>query len=104
MDTSHIISIIIAVFASSGFWAFLQWFIQSRRKVKTAEERLLMGIAYSKICELATVYIERGSISKNEYEDLRKYLYDPYREMGGNGTCERLMQAVERLPIKGVSE
>ena len=100
----HIPSIVIAVFASSGFWAFLQWFIQSRRKAKSAEERLLMGLAYSKICDLAEKYIERGSISKTEYEDLKKYLYDPYREMGGNGTCERLMSAVDKLPIKGGSE
>ena len=101
MDT-YIFPLILAIFASTGFWSFLQTWLQSKRKTKTAEERLLMGIAYSKICDLCAKYIDRGSISKDEYSDLKKYLYDPYIEMGGNGTCEKLMREVEKLPLKEV--
>jgi hypothetical protein len=48
---------------------------------------------------LGANYIQRGSVSRDEYEDYRKYFYDPYKELGGNGVAERIMQAVEQLPI-----
>jgi len=97
----EIVGLVITVFASSGFWQWVIYKSQQKDRQKSAESRLLMGIAYSKICDLAGKYIERGNISKDEYSDLKKYLYDPYREMGGNGTCERLMKEVDKLPIEG---
>lgn len=97
----QIVGLVMAVFASSGFWQFIIYKAQQRDKKLSAESRLLMGIAYSKICDLSGKYIERGSISRDEYSDLKKYLYGPYREMGGNGTCERLMKEVDKLPIEG---
>lgn len=95
MNTT-VIAAIIAVFASTGFWAFVQKLFDKR----SAWQKLLMGIAYSKICDLALKYIGRGYITKEEYADLKKYLYEPYRDMGGNGTCARLMAEVDKLPIK----
>lgn len=97
----EVVGIVAAIFASSGFWQYVIFKAQQKDRQKSAEARLLMGIAYSKICDLSAKYIERGSISKDEYSDLKKYLYDPYREMGGNGTCERLMKEVDKLPIEG---
>lgn len=91
-----VITIICSVFASSGFWAYLM----SRQNKDSAERRMILGIGYRSICELCTFYIKRGHISREEYADLKKYLFEPYRDMGGNGTCERLMQEVDRLPIK----
>lgn len=96
-----IITAVIAVFASTGFWAFAQSVWSSKQKAKSAEAKLIMGIGYSKICDLAIKYIQRGSITKEEYEDLKKYLYEPYKAMGGNGTCEKLMSEVDKLPIEG---
>lgn len=91
-----IITIICSVFASSGFWAYLM----NRQNKDTAERRMILGIGYRSICELCSMYIKRGYLSRDEYSDLKKYLYDPYREMGGNGTCERLMKEIDTLPIK----
>lgn len=93
-----ITAVIVSVFASSGFWAWLM----ARQKTNTAERRMILGIGYRSICELCTIYIKRGYITRDEYADLKKYLYEPYREMGGDGTCERLMQEVDKLPIKEV--
>lgn len=95
-----LITIIVAVFASTGFWQFVQWLAQKRTSVKTAEERLLLGIAFKEINELCRHYISVGSISAEEYKELNKYLFTPYKELGGNGTAERLMKEVERLPLK----
>lgn len=96
-----IISIVTAVFASTGFWSFVQAVWTSRRKKKDVNTKMLLGLAYRNICQLCEYYISRGHLTKDEYEDLKKYLYDPYREMGGDGTCERLMREVEKLPIDG---
>ena len=91
-----LVTIVCSVFASSGFWAYLM----NRQNKDTAERRMILGIGYRSICELCGLYINRGYISRDEYSDLKKYLYEPYREMGGNGTCERMMQEVDKLPIK----
>lgn len=91
-----IVTIICTIFASSGFWAWLM----NRQSKNTAERRMILGIGYRSICDLCTVYIKRGYITRDEYADLKKYLYEPYREMGGNGTCERLMREIDSLPIK----
>jgi hypothetical protein len=85
-----------SIIASSGFWAF----IQKRDASKSATARLLMGLAYDKIAQLGLNYIERGWITKDEYEEFRKYLYEPYRDLGGNGVAERIMVAVAELPLK----
>lgn len=95
-----IITAVAAIFASTGFWAY----ITRRSERDTAEKKLLMGLAHDRLITQATRYINRGFISHEEYEDLRCYLYDPYRAKGGNGTVEKMMQKVEELPVKAVSD
>lgn len=86
--------------ASSGFWAY----IQKRDTAKSAQTRLLMGLAYDKIMHVGVSYIERGSISREEYEDFQNYLYQPYKDMGGNGVAERIMLEVSQLPIRSLTK
>lgn len=84
-----------AFLASSGFWAWLM----RKGEHKAATTQLMMGLAYIELMTLGANYIQRGSITRDEYEDYRKYFYDPYKELGGNGVAERIMSAVESLPI-----
>ena len=49
---------------------------------------------------LGMKYIERGYITRDEYENLHDYLYVPYNKMGGNGSAERIMDEVKKLPIR----
>lgn len=93
------LTVVVTVLACNGFWAFLQ----SRRDRKDAKTRMLLGLGHDRIMLLAGSYIERGWISKDEYENLNKYLYKPYSDMGGNGTAERLMNEVKKLPIRYIS-
>jgi len=99
MDKADFIQVLVAVvttmIASSGFWAYLM----KRSSKNDATTRLLMGLAYDKITYLGMRHIENGSISNDEYNDFRKYLYDPYKELGGNGTVDRIMQGISELPI-----
>ena len=90
-----LITVITSVFASSGLWTF----IQSRRDKKDARNELLVGLAHDRIIFLGMSYIERGEITRDEYENLHDYLYIPYQKMGGNGSAARVMAEVEKLKI-----
>lgn len=97
MDTQAIILAIIGgVFASQGFWT---WLI-NRNSNKSAKSRLIMGLGYAEICRRASIFIAQGEVTTDEYQDFVKYLYTPYHDMGGNGTAERLMKEVEKLPLR----
>lgn len=88
-----------AVTASSGFWAY----VMRRDITKSATARLLMGLAYDKLMEKGETYIDRGWISRDEFEDYRKYFFEPYKALGGNGVAERIMNGVSELQIVGQS-
>lgn len=96
MDTQTIILTIVgAIFASQGFWT---WVIQ-RNSRKSAKTRLIMGLGYAEICRRASIYLAQGGVTTDEYQDFVKYLYKPYHDMGGDGTAEKLMHEIEKLPI-----
>lgn len=90
-----IVSVITSFVASSGFWAWMS----KRSDNKDASVKLIMGLAYDKALELGLKYIDRGYVTRDELEDYRKYLYEPYKELGGNGVVERIMHEVMELPI-----
>jgi hypothetical protein len=93
-----LVATIIASFAaSSGFWAWMN----KRDAQKGATMKLLLGIAHDRIIFLGMSYVDRGWITKDEYEDFLKYLYEPYSEFGGNGLAEKVFLEVQKLPIKG---
>lgn len=95
-----IIALVCAVFASTGFWTLINNIWQASNKKKSDETKMLMGLAYDRILSLSAIYISRGSITAEEYHDLEHYLYEPYKNMGGNGTAKRMMDEVSRLPIR----
>lgn len=90
-----IITVMASVLASSGFWAA----IMKRNERKGAKVRMLLGLAHDRIITLGMEYVTRGYILNDEFEDLLEYLYNPYAELGGNGSAERVINEVKRLPI-----
>ncbi len=94
MHWDIIVTLAVAVFGSTGFWSW----IQSRGKKKSAEARLMMGLAYREIIIASDKYLKQGYIPIDEYNELNRYLYEPYKEMGGDGTAEKRMQEVKALP------
>lgn len=87
-----------SVITSSGLWAYI-----ARKNTETkANSRLLMGLAYDKIVTVGMGYIQRGHISKDEYEEYLKYLVEPYKELGGNGVADRISKEVGSLPFRSL--
>lgn len=93
---TQIVTVTIAVAASSGFWAWLQ----RRDTKKSATTELLRGLAHDRIVFLGLSYIERGWITKDEYEGMMHYLYEPYALVGGNGLAEKVVIEIGKLPIR----
>ena len=90
------LTVICSVLASSGLWAY----ITSRREKRDAKSVMLVGLAHDRIISLGSIYIERGYVTADEYENLYEYLYKPYVQLGGNGSAQRIMEQVKKLPIK----
>lgn len=97
---NSITQITLAIIASSGLWTFISTMVSRRLDRKDAKSKLLLGLAHDRIIELGMIYIDRGYITKDEFENLHDYLYKPYEEMGGNGTAKKVVEDCKHLPIK----
>lgn len=98
-------TVVCAVFASSGLWAYLT--ARRERKDKRNDKRdaqnaMILGLGHDRIISLCEKYIDRGWIASDEYENLYEWLFKPYEELGGNGTAKRLMSIVDNLPSRKV--
>lgn len=100
MMHNYIVPIIVAIFASGGFWAVIQSCIQTRSRERSAEQKLILGIAFKEIIETCQKHLDNGEIDPDEYKELNHYLFEPYEALGGDGTAARLVKEVEKLPIK----
>lgn len=92
--TQIILTIITSLLASSGLWAFLS----SHFERNTAEKELIIGIGHIELVFFGMQYIERGWITRDEYESMLE-LYKPYAKLGGNGSGTKIMHDLEKLPM-----
>lgn len=90
-----ILTIFTSILASSGLWAFLG----SRLDRHTAEREMLLGIGHVELVFFGMQYIDRGWITQDEYDTLQE-LYKPYKKLGGNGSGTKIMNEIEKLPLK----
>lgn len=97
---SIFITAVGSVLASSGIWAYFM----KRLEKKDTRTQMLIGLGHDRIIFLGMSYIERGWITKDEYENIHDYLFVPYKALGGNGSAERVMKEVDKLPIKNINK
>lgn len=100
----HITQILIAAFASTGFWAVVNSILQARRDRKTAYsdkiriiEAGVRGLLHEKLIERCEYFISQGKITEGEYRDLEEYIYKPYKGLNGNGTGDAYMERCQEL-------
>lgn len=96
--TQVAVPLVVAVLTSSGLWAV----VAKRVDKGDAQRKMLAGLAHDRIIHLGMVYVDRGYITQDEYENLNDYLYTPYEKMGGNGSAKRVMEEVRKLPIRKI--
>ena len=88
------IGLVGAIFASSGFWAW----IMRRTDKRDSRLELLLGLAHDRIIHVGKGYVKQGYITYDELDDFQKYLYVPYAKFGGNGLAEQMYKEVLQLP------
>ena len=110
MSGQELITLIVAMFASTGFWTFCKTVYEHRCEKKKAAEnqvsfelvnslrKALLGVMHSIIFSLGNDYVARGEITLDEYDNFM-VLYRPYSDLGGNGTGKKLMLEVEMFKI-----
>ena len=89
-----VIGIVIAVFASTGFWQVVLYRIQSRDKKKTASERALMYLLRQDLIGRCDYWLERDHIPIREWTSMVSE-NEIYHELGGNGDMRERMEALE---------
>ena len=94
-----ITTIIIAVFASTGFWAFVQKLYDDHKKKKTPQERILLALCRDRLLHLSKAYIAKGFIPDDEYETFIE-MGESYILLGNSGVKRKYLMAKE-LPVKG---
>lgn len=117
-------TLILTIVASGGFWALLQYVLQKRSQrknggVKDILEKLdrieekqnnqqaqlskveegVRGSLFDRIKYLGEKYIEAGHITSYDYENFYKYLYEPYKKLGGDGIVDKIMVELNKLKI-----
>ena len=91
-----LITIVVAIISSSGVWGLFNLAIQK----KSESNRLLIGIAHHLIVQESHRLLQQGYMTTDDYRNLRKGLYEPYKQIGGNGLAEKMVNDVEKLPIQ----
>lgn len=104
MNQELLFAIVASVFGSTGFWALITAIWTAHNKKVSTEGKMLRGLAHDRICELGEKFLKQGYITKDEYENLHDYLFLPYKELGGNGTAEKIVEDVKRLPMMKTSK
>ena len=105
--------ILIAIVVCSGFWTVVNtvamYFItkaqkEEDKKTITKDEfeavvKGVRGLLYGELERKCTEYIDKGEISAGELNDLRKYYFEPYVALEGDGTIDSLFHRVEGLKL-----
>lgn len=84
---------------TTGLAGYLVWLAQKTYTNKSASARALKALLRAEIRERHHHYVERGWITAHELDEFID-MYNAYKELGGNGTVEKMYQTVINLPIK----
>lgn len=72
----------------------------NQAKLSKLQNEMLLGLAHDRIVYVGSTYISEGEITMEKLDDFNTYLYEPYKNLGGNGTGQKIWERVNQLPIK----
>ena len=90
-----IVSVIVAIFASTGFWDWLK----SRRKKMTRYEQVTMAMGRDRLNFLSKKHLREGYIPEDEFESFKE-LGEAYIDAGGNTMVKELYLDAIKLQKK----
>lgn len=93
IPTDILVTIIVTMFGSSGFWLLVQRLVDR----KSATRKMILGLGFARLSDECKMYLDRGHITINEFNALTHYIYEPYKELGGNSVGDALYNEVKEL-------
>lgn len=100
--TDYILPILIAVISSSALTKIVDYIItkiETKRKKNPVTSGLMM-IMEDRIAYVAECYINRGYITPDELDRLKRMWNVYHFQLGGNGHLDPIMKLVDKLPIQ----
>jgi len=88
-------TMVLTILGSGGLWMK----IQKSAEKKDFKRQMLLGLAHDRLVFLSMRYLSRGWVSTEEFENIDRFLYEPYKALDGNGTVSKLMDDVRKLRI-----
>lgn len=88
----------------AGITTILIWLLNNGKKESKSQQDIkaaLNVILCDRIKERCNVYISRGYIYLDEYEDLQRMNDVYHNSLHGNGFIKQAMHAVEELEVRG---
>ena len=101
LTEATLIAVISGIFGLSNLIMFLIQRHDQKSKDRP-EYKMILGLGHDVIVTKGEAYLKRGWLTRDEYENLNDYLYKPYLEMGGNGTAQKIMKEIDKLPFREV--
>ncbi len=105
MTTEQIALIIVAIFGSQGFWAFVTKMYDNKRKDKAVDPQIIalikdaiVAILHDRLYQACRYYLSIGKIDEDGFANL-KTMYNSYHGLGGNGTGTELYNRTCKLKI-----
>ena len=110
MTTEQIVLIVIAIFGSSGLWAFVTKVWERKQEEKKEKEEkvdpndinlmknAMLAMLHDSLYQSCRFYLSKGKIDEDGYTNL-KTLYSSYHGLGGNGTGTELYNRTSKLKI-----
>lgn len=95
--------IVLAIFASTGFWNFLTTWLTTKKKRKTPVENMILALGRDKLLFLNKKYRKMGFIPEDDFETYND-LGDAYIGMGGNNLVKKGFEENRKLPIREEEE
>ena len=86
--------LITTVLSGPGIWAWAK----TRTQRNDSEDKLLLQVAKNQLVSQGRLYLKRGYITMDEYEEYESE-YQVYSNLGGNGLARRIFEQVDELPM-----
>lgn len=91
-----LVTITVALIGSSGVWGIFTMLVQKRNSTT----RLLLKVAQHVLIMESHRLLEQGYMTSDEYKNITRGLYEPYKLLGGNGLAEKMLNDIAKLPIR----
>ena len=103
MSSEVAATIIIAAFGSTGLWTLINQIVTAviekrKEKKESPEKDMLLGLGYAVLVHACNMKMKEGWIDPGELHEIDKYLFEPYKKLGGNGSAESMMKKISGLP------